>query len=1261
MKNRKRKKEWRKCRRGRGILAFLLVLLLSFSPCSLWLEGSIRAEAATFTITKLKKESIIQDGYFYFYGSLLLPELFYWIKNDGSPLFCIQKKAHIVTDLYGGEVVEEYDESRYLSEEQYELISLVLQCCGMIQGEDPVLEPGTYLAGQAAVWGITSLNWRDSQYFRQEMETVHAHIEDWYDTPAEEILAQSQEAVDRICEAIDAYYGDESPYIPAFASKYEKKAPVWTVSKKEDGSCEAVFMLEDKSEAIKEFVFTLPEGWNYEWQEDRVIFRCEQAQEGVVSIKGEAKPGTELDEAMPIGLVHIVGPANFPHFQRLASEVECKAKWSCYFKLSVSAPEDKGSWRLPQVNHYRHQETFTALYGAGIEKVDGETMEPIAGVEFQPLVYFDECQLENTCLDKRQIETWKGWKEDCSPEITDQEGHLEHWDKREYFYEKTYCSGHPEPEITYEGSDESRREELREEAERAWEEEVEECSRACDFHSIDGSGEMLLEEDRDLAYQQFIHLVYGYSFRETKPAPGYLPPGKHKDDEEIGRVFLTSVQAGGDWQEEDQDGQQKEQEEGQQEERQEEQQGEQQEVNLSQHRVETVSASQGETASDSNAEHEVYRDEHREEEENRDKGREDGKDSTEKNVEVGVEGDEEAGVEKDKEDSAEKDEETGVKIDKEDGAEEDREDSEEGDKEAGIEKEGAEENKETGIEKDDAEEKGKEEREEEKFERKKGEKRAKRALRQAREDFVWLTSLVAPLVQAVPDKEVSCLFTVKNYKEVPPPEETIPEETPPEETPPEETTPEETLPEETTPEETSPEETMPEETPPETVPEATVPEETLPPSSGSPGSSGGGGHRRVEILPPGKTSETPPETSEFFMLPEEPIPQAFSRMGWIEAEYATPSIIQKRKDSPGTGDFSGALPRTGDRGVGDLVFLLICSGGGGILLFRARKRRKAAALFLGVLLCIPWGKESRAELQEGKNPPPIQDEEMAEGRIVRYFSAEEMLEDDEKAVITDEDGQQYWLESCRLVSRILPEREEWVSEKVVYSAVESDKQIPERLWFQSKEEDTDRTGEGELLRTFVTASETYWDNGFQIPLRFCDYDAEAYRLQGMEVPKAEALAYLMEHQEGLLTAAGCSPTAYHLDGISWSGESYAVQGVTYRDALAYGKKKVSDCVVEYAGTLVYPEEEQEQWEAIYALPVAADPQPESRETEVMAEEEEIPETAAEAEPAVPQENPNFSWIKLRTIAAYTVSLAVLLPVLGYLILLFSRKKRPFME
>lgn len=1175
MNNRKRRKEWRKCRRGKGILAFLLVLLLSFSPCSLWLEGSIRAEAATFTITKLKKESIIQDGYFYFYGSLLLPEVFYWIKNDGSPLFCIQKKAHIVTDLYGGEVVEEYDESRYLSEEQYELISLVLQCCGMIQGEDAVLEPGTYLAGQAAVWGITSSNWRDSQYFRQEMETVHAHIEDWYDTPAEDILAQSQEAVDRICGAIDAYYGDESPYIPVFASKYEKKAPVWPVAKKADGSCEAVFMLEDKSEAIKEFVFTLPEGWSCEWQEDRVIFRCEQAQEGLVSIKGEAKPGTELDEAMPIGLVHIVGPANFPHFQRLASEVECKAKWSCYFKLSVSAPEDEGSWRLPQVNHYRHQETFTALYGAGIEKLDGDTMEPIAGVEFQPLAYFDECQLENTCLDKQQIETWKGWKEDCSPEITDQEGHLEHWDKREYFYEKTYCSGHPEPEITYEGSDESRREELREEAEKAWEEEVEECSRACDFHSIDGSGEMLLEEDRDLAYQQFIHLVYGYSFRETKPAPGYLPHGKHKDDEEIGQVFLTSVQAGGDWQEEDQDGQQEEeQEEGQQEERQEGQKEEQQKVNLSQHRVETVRASQEEKASDSNAEHEMYRDEYREEE----------------------------------------------------------------DKEAGVEKDGAEEQ-------------GKEEREEGKSERKKDEKRAKRALRQAREDFVWLTSFVDPLVQAVPDKEVSCLFTVKNYKEVPPPEETTPEETPPEETP-----PEETIPEETSPEETIPEETLPEETPPETLPE-----EILPPSSGSPGSSGGGGHKRVEIMPPGKTSEMPPETSEFFMLTEEPIPQAVSRMGWIEAEYATPSILQKKKDLPGNGGFSGALPRTGDRGVGGLVFLLICSGGGGILLFRARKRRKVAALFLGVLLCIPWGKESRAELQERKNPPPMQDEEMTEGRIVRYFSAEEMLEDDEKAVITDEDGQQYWLESCRLVSRILPEREEWVSEKVVYSAVESDKQIPERLWFQSKEEDTDRTGEGELLRTFVTASETYWDNRFQIPLRFCDYDAEVYRLQGMEVPKAEALAYLMEHQEGLLTAAGCSPTAYHLDGISWSGESYSVQGVTYRDALAYGKKKVSDCVVEYAGTLVYPEEEQEQWEAIYALPVAADPQPELRETEVMAEEEEIPETAAEAEPAAPQENKNFSWIKLRTIAAYTVSLAVLLPVLGYLILLFSRKKRPFME
>ena len=52
----------------------------------------------------------------------------------------------------------------------------------------------------------------------------------------------------------------------------------------------------------------MPEGWNYEWQGDQVVFYAEKAEEGTISITGRAKEGTFLDKAMPIGLVYIVGP-----------------------------------------------------------------------------------------------------------------------------------------------------------------------------------------------------------------------------------------------------------------------------------------------------------------------------------------------------------------------------------------------------------------------------------------------------------------------------------------------------------------------------------------------------------------------------------------------------------------------------------------------------------------------------------------------------------------------------------------------------------------------------------------------------------------------------------------------------------------------------------------------------------------------------------------------------------------------------------------
>lgn len=1263
-----KQKQVKRCRKGKAGVVFILVLVLTLSPCGAFFSGNVTAWAENFTIRKLKDSSIIKNGNFAFYGSPLRSDLLYWIKSDGTPLFCVEREKHLLANLDGSEVSEEYGESTYLDEQEYELVSLVLQCCGMIRGEAVELHPGVYIAGQAAVWGITSTSWKGVNHFRKEMEKVYAHIEDWYEFPGEEILAQCQEATEKICETIEAYYGDESPFVPSFASKYKEKAPVWAAYRNSEGNCRISFGLDGKSEAVKDFIFEMPEGWNYEWQGDQVVFYAEKAEEGTISITGRAKEGTLLDKAMPIGLVHIVGPKYYSFFQHLASAVECKTNWSCYFKLQVTEPELSGKWEMPEVLHYSHQETFHTLYGVGLEKIDGDTTEPISGVSFQPLEYFDEKQLEKTDLDRSQIKTWKGWKANCGPEITDEDGCLEHWDKKEYLYEKTYCSGHPEPEINYQGSDEAYREILEQEAHKVWEECVEECSRKCDFHSMDGSGRKQMEEERDLLYQQFIHLVYGYTFQEISPAPGYLPHGEHEGEAEIEKVFLVSQQAGGEVQEKQEE-----------------------KIQRSIFQVNKVNAFLGGTASSSDAEEEEMggKEESNKAAENREED-----DKTEDNGEEDTAVDNKAGNNREEDNQAE---------------------------ESGIEENKTDED----VEKGDAKEREKE--------------LVKKIMRLKKKKIIWLTSEVEKIETQEADDYSLYQFTVKNYKI--PPEETTPEETPPEETTPEETTPEETPPEETTPEETTPEETLPEETPPEettpeettpeeTLPEETTPEETLPKETPpeettpketlpeetpppSPPKRPGGGRGKVITPPP----SIPEETTEAFTVEEEPVPQALLRMGWIEAEYATPSIVQKKRANKG--DRMDTLPETGERGGCVFAVLFFLSGIGVLLTLVLRKRRKALAVFFFLSFSFFWTDNIQAAVKAGaeevqavaeagaeevqaaaeagaeevqaaaeagaeeQKDAPISMEVCAEGReawldrkmqvddqeigsngdkLLFYYSTEEVSGDGSPEKLTAENGQVYWLESCRPVWLTLSEKEEWISETAIYQKVERNGQIPESLSYKDEDEESGRYGEGELLKTSMTVLDSYWDNQFQIPLRFCDYDAETYHLQELEVPKEDALEFLLEHQQGLLEAVGCAPDSYHIDSIIWNGESYNVGGVAYRDALAYGRRLVCDYFVEYGGTVIYPETEQEQWEAVYTAAVSeilpqAPEEDESRMEEV--KEEKVTEGAVPL--AVPPEEKTFSWKLFRRIVAYSVSLLVFLPVLGYLFLLFRRRKKRFVR
>ncbi len=1126
--------KWEK-RKGirKRLIAVLLALAVTFALWNTWLPDPALAQEGRFYIERLEKEQILTDGDFSFFGYTMETEIYYWMKDDQTPLLCVQKRAQLSDGYLGAEEPQPIGNCKYFTDKQYELASIILQCCGLRRGEKGMLTPGEYLAGQAAIWGIQSSNWTGTKQLKEEMETLYGHVRDWHGLSAAQIIDQSREMVEQICQGIDSYYGDTSPYIPAFASKYEEKSPVHLAEWQEDGSCGVVFSLEDKKEAVKEFVYHLPQGWSYQWEGDQISFFCQDPKPGVVSITGTAPDGSPLEDAMPIGLIYIAGPAKYSTLQRLASYLDVNVPWSCYFKISIPDKPEKGTWYLPETRHYRHQEDFKALYGAELEKTDGDTEEPLAGVEFQVLEYFDSGQLKGTILDSGQFQRWDGWKEWCPREMTDHEGKARHQDQKEYHFEKTYCGGHPDPVIEYEGTSQEMQDQLEREAWEAWNEESEDCSRICDYHNIDGSGKEELERDRNLAYEQFIHLKYGYAFKETKALEGYLLPKS-----ESKKIICLPVQA-----------------------------------DLSEaskkpvYHIMRATRLKSLDASKSNA---MKRDTQ------------------------------------------------GWKI---------REDNEK-------QRIASPSN---------------------------GKMAGKRRL-----SPIWLTSLIEPLEQDMgqdADSVEFYQFHIKNYKPQIPeesrPEETRPEETRPEETRPEESRPEETKPEESRSEETKPEESRPEETKPEetrpeeTVPEGSAPEEAPttepetetapPPTVPAPGGGGGGGGARPPSSPLLPTTADGPQPVLRKDLP--------LRGGWITAVY-TPAILLDENGIPlNAREGKGALlPKTGQRGTGERGWAIATALFGMLSVWWIQKRRKgnhsgsamAAVLMLSGLFAASGSFTAQADERE----------------VIVYVPAEKEEAITPQQQYLDEEGNEYTLVSCRLVETVKEESEERGKKVYSYQGLEEKEQIPNRISASVWKDEEKRSGTGELEQTRVLETSSYWVDGFMVPITFYDYGADFYYFQDAQVPKGGELAYLLENQHQLLDEIGCEAERYQIETIIWDGEGYDNQGIFCRNALAVGKKLLSDYTVEYEGVIHYPEIRENQWEMVYRPAIG------ENRTETAQAIRPKPETNPVIERNITQpapkeqtrSSPETVWKSFRTLAIYSISLAALLPIMVYLFFAWKKRK-----
>ncbi len=471
------------------------------------------------------------------------------------------------------------------------------------------------------------------------------------------------------------------------------------------------------------------------------------------------------------------------------------------------------------------------------------------------------------------------------------------------------------------------------------------------------------------------------------------------------------------------------------------------------------------------------------------------------------------------------------------------------------------------------------------------------------------------------------------------------------------------MPEETPPEEPSPEEPLPPETPPQEPPS--------PPRTGSQGGGGSGRPQDPERMPKIQPEETQPPIS----LPSgEASAEEILKVGWVSANYV-PSVYLDENGVPLSAREGKRLrlPKTGDPGEGNGVWfgLTVVSGLLALCWLGKGRKRKKEKKSRGAHICpvfLPWLLPA---LLAAIIPLTVQAKEIDPRTIVPKEASEEQdlvfcipagegeeFTPDQSYI--DEAGQEYELVSCQLTVQEKPEREEAARKVYSFEGLEGESQVPRQIAFPlrggERESEGEAGGAGQLELAQILEVHQHWEDGFAVPVIFYDYGADYYDFQGVRIPKGLELAYLQEQPQLLLEEIGCSSEQYRIEGIAWDGESYVEQGISCRKALAFGKKLLSDYVAAYEGELRYPKIQETVWELLYrpAAPVIAPLPSEPGEEAVLVIENTMP--GKEQEKAEPKSMENI-WELFRTLAIYSVSLAVFIPLLVYLILLLRKRKK----
>lgn len=566
---------FKRLKRGGSLFLAVLLAVQSFFNVGF---GIISADASEgenrgSTFAYYGSQNLLKEGAsFPFYGKKhnrvgLWP---YGITNveggHSAPGYCLEPNKSMRSGTPGTIVTYDLDMDGDnlplgLTREDAEILWYALSSSGNFEGGisgNGKIGQGHYILGQAATWAITSGNWNGLDDFRSQMEVLIENLKD----PMLAVLTRG--ALEQFFKQVNGAV--EEGAVPPFASKFQSQAPVHKMKENGDGTYSITLEFDGDDWRQSTLVYDLPEGWNVSLEHGRITFTCTTGNPDIGLVRGHFQDGS-------LGAQYWVKPNSFkiwyPDGWNESSAVDGKQamitmagkqeSWEVWLSFGKSTTHrGEGDYEIPYTQ-YLHEETFKRDYVIELEKQCSETGKTLENSTFEVLEKFEFSQLDGTNLEKDQfmkmVPTSEGKFEDltvCDVGLcTDANGHFSHSDKKLYKYEKTYCGGHPDPVIHYvDGDSDSADEEnerRKKKAWEAWQECVDWCEENCDFHSIDeGVARDLMKEDRDEAWNTYIHLKRIYTVRETDARTGYILHDLHNDDVSIEIVEFSSSQSEGE-------------------------------------------------------------------------------------------------------------------------------------------------------------------------------------------------------------------------------------------------------------------------------------------------------------------------------------------------------------------------------------------------------------------------------------------------------------------------------------------------------------------------------------------------------------------------------------------------------------------------------------------------------------------------------------------------------------------------------------------